>query len=362
MTGIIKNTIIIMCLLISFAFADSGNKINAYNKDFVFPAIISISGTKLNKYEKQFIKEVNPYGVLLLANNIKSKEQLKNLRSEIEELTNRRIIFFVDQEGGRVNRLKNVFPNHNYPAPYYFNNIATTNLKESKKMVYANAIQTAKDLKELDIDVNLGLILDVVTNKDSLSDKSDVTSSKSAKFDIGDRSFSENPKVVRALAQEQIRAFNEVGVDLCAKHFLGLGSSSVNTHNQMSVINKNLNELNKTELLPFRNLKNVKYGLLAHAIYPAIDAENPAPFSPKVVSFIRNNLKFNGILISDALNMGALSDYTLKEKIEGVLNNNVDLVLIMEPMLNEQQLNTLLSTVLDIKSNLIKNGNFSKRI
>ena len=359
MKNILRNAILSLILFASFAFANSKN----YNpeSDFAFPAIISISGTELNEYEKVFIKKVKPYGILLLSKNIKSKEQLKKLRNEIETISNKKILFFIDQEGGRVDRLKEIYPKHEYPSPYYFNNIATKDLKKSKELVYKNSLQTARDLKELGVDVNLGLILDVVANKKSLEENKD-TDYRKMKFDIGDRSFSNNPDIVRILAKEKIKAFNEVGVELCAKHFIGLGSSESNTHNGVSIINKNLDELKKMELVPFRDLRDVKYGLLAHAIYPALDSKNPAPFSPEVVNFIRNDLNFKGILISDALNMGALSQYPLKERIEKILNNNVDLVILMEPLQNKKQLDNLLSIVADVKSELLKNNNYSKRI
>lgn len=327
------------------------NIVNAKSND-IFPAIMAVSGTKLNQYEKVLLKEVNPYGIILWSKNIESKEQLLSLKKEIETLLGRKILFFMDQEGGRVDRLKKINPHKKYHSPYYFNNIATKNLDESKKLLYMEAKETAKDLKSIGIDVNLGLILDVLDSSDDIENGE--LSSEKTKVDIGDRSFSSDPNLVKELSKVYIKAYNDVGVDVCAKHFIGLGPSRVNTHNTEAIITKSLNELNEDDLIPFRNLEGVKYGMVSHAVYTAIDAKNPAPFSKKVINFIKNDLGFNGILISDATNMKALGKYTFREKISGVLNSGIDLVLIMEIVQNQKQLEQMLNDINTVKNKLKK--------
>ncbi len=302
------------------------------------PVIISLRGTELSVYEEILLEKLNPFGVALQSYNISSVEQMSKLRKSIEDIIGRKIIFFADQEGGRVNRIKNVYKNSKFPSPYYYNNIATTDINESKKLVFADAVETAKKLKELGIDVNMGLMLDTLLTDSMASLKKNKNDPINAKHDIGDRSYSSDPVVVKNLAFEYIKAFNQEGVELCAKHFLGLGSALNNTHYDVAVIDKDFEKLKKEDLLPFYNLKNVSYGMVSHAVYPAIDPDNILGYSKKGIDFIRNELGFQGILISDGLNMGGAGGISLKEKVDKSFAAGIDLVLPMYVIEDERNL------------------------
>lgn len=316
-------------------------------KEYIFPGIITMSSYKINKYEKILLEQVNPYGILLIKENLRTKKQFEIFKKEIESILKRKPVFFIDQEGGSVIRTGLLYVNKSYPAVYSFSYKKTKNLEKSKKLVYKNANIIAKDIKELGIDVNLAPVLDIQDENNRI---------------LGSRIFDRNPYNVKILSNEYIKAHKDNGVELCAKHFIGIGKCNVDTHKKKCVIEASLDELKNKDLIPFYNLKNVKYGMLSHAIYTAIDSENPAPFSKKVIDFIRKELKFKGILITDALHMKALNNYgSNKEKMLKAFDSGIDLILTMELAKSEYGLQIILDDLMKVKKELFirskKNNN-----
>lgn len=313
-------------------------------ENYIFPGIITLNSYYINDYEKILLQKVNPYGILLIKENLRTEEQFKYFQKEIETILKRKPVYFIDQEGGKVIRTNYLYVKKHYETAFSSSLENTNDLEKSKEKVYKNASVIAKDLKKLGIDVNLAPVLDVQGKDNNV---------------LGSRIFDFNPQNVKILSNEFIRAHKDNDIELCAKHFIGIGRCTVDTHDKKCIINASVDELKKYDLIPFYNLERVKYGMLSHAIYTSIDPENPAPFSKKVVDFIRNELKFKGILITDALHMKALDGHgTLQERILKSFNSGVDLVLIMNIASNKHSLHTLLDTLIQVKKELfIKNKN-----
>jgi beta-glucosidase-like glycosyl hydrolase len=292
----------------------------------ITPIIMTIKGTKLNTKEKLFIVKNNPFGYLIHIYNVTSKDQAKKLLDDIKRISKRDNIFFlIDQEGGRVDRLLHITGKKTFPQ-FHFGEIAKTDLDRAKKETYNQALNNAKILSEIGVNLNLSPVLDVLRPDSNIKDSYDNISSTHTKEDIGDRSFSKDPNVVSVLGEQVISAMNEKNIYSCIKHLPGLGGSRVNSHHELPVINKSMKQLEK-DLIPFKKLNYVDFAMIGHAMFPAIDKENISTFSKKLITLIRKEIGFKGLIISDALNMKALGDISDKEKVHKALDAGVDIVM-----------------------------------
>lgn len=146
---------------------------------------------------------------------------------------------------------------------------------------------------------------------------------------IGTRSFGEDKKTVSFFGCEMIKIFQRNGIVACAKHFPGHGDTKIDSHISLPSINKSLKELQKTELAPFKKAveTNVKMIMLGHLKVPSIDSGIPVSLSEKAVRFLRKNMKYKGILITDALNMGGIAEFSEEEACSKALRAGVDYLL-----------------------------------
>ena len=187
------------------------------------PVIFGIKGIKLNKQEKVFFKKSNPLGFILFERNCKSFSQTKSLIKDLKKITSHKhTLIMIDQEGGRVARLKNPHWNK-YPSAHFFGKKAEQNLSLAKRLVLKNAIAIAKDLKRLGINMNCAPVLDVsydFTNKV-----------------IGDRAFSKDPLIVSELGKSFCRGLKNSGVIPIVKHIPGHGASNKDSHKTTPIVN-----------------------------------------------------------------------------------------------------------------------------
>ena len=253
--------------------------------------ITGIKSTILSIKEKKFLQHYKPWGVILFSRNIKSLKQAKKLTDQIKKIfKDKNYPILIDQEGGRVNRLKKIF-NADPLTGEFFGKLY---LKDKKKFYnnYKTFIkQTSFLLKSIGANINTLPVLDL---------RFKVSSSI-----IGDRSFSKDPKIVSKIGDICINNFHLNNIGTVIKHIPGHGLAKVDSHKLTPTVNKNLKFLIKNDFSAFKN-KSSLFAMTAHIIYKNIDKANTATHSKKIIQLIRNNIKFKNIIMSDDISMKSL--------------------------------------------------------
>jgi len=263
--------------------------------------IIGIKSIKLSSKEKSFLKKYRPWGIILFTRNIKDINQTLKLTSSIRKIfKDKNYPILIDQEGGRVNRLKNIISFENLTSEF-FGNRFINDYKEFKLFYKLFIDKTSYLLKSIGVNINTVPVLDLKV--------------EGASKIIGDRSFSKDPKIVSTIGDYCIKYFHENGVGTVIKHIPGHGLSKVDSHEFTPVVKKKRSYLEKKDFAPFKNKKTF-FAMTAHIIFDKIDRANTVTHSKKLIKLIRNNIKFKNILISDDLSMkslkGTLEDNTIK--------------------------------------------------
>ena len=253
--------------------------------------ITGIKSTNLSVKEKKFLQQYKPWGVILFSRNIKSLKQGKELTNQIKKIfKDKNYPILIDQEGGRVNRLKKIF----YADPLTGEFFGKLYLKDKKKFYNYYKIfieQTSFLLKSIGANINTLPILDL--------------RSKGSSSIIGDRSFSHDPKIVSKIGDICINIFHSNNVGTVIKHIPGHGLAKVDSHKLTPSVNKSLKYLIKNDFLTFKK-KSSYFAMTAHIIYSSIDRINTATHSKKIIQLIRNNIKFKQIIMSDDISMKSL--------------------------------------------------------
>ena len=263
--------------------------------------IIGIKSIKLSSKENIFLKKYKPGGVILFTRNIINIEQTLKLSSSIRKIFNdKRYPILIDQEGGRVNRLKNIISFENLTSEF-FGNQFIKNYKEFTFYYKLFIDKTSYLLKSIGVNINTVPVLDLKV--------------KGTSKVIGNRSFSKDPKIVSILGDYCIRYFHENGLGTVIKHIPGHGQAKVDSHFFTPVVNKKKKFLSKNDFVAFKNKKTF-FGMTAHIIFNRIDKKNTVTHSKKLIKIIRNQIGFKNILISDDLCMkslkGSLKENTIK--------------------------------------------------
>ena len=253
--------------------------------------IIGIKSTTLSAKEIKFLHQYKPWGVILFSRNIKSLKQGKNLTDQIKKIfKDKSYPILIDQEGGRVNRLKKIF-NVDLLTGEFFGKLY---LKDKKKFYNYYKIfikQTSFLLKSIGANINTLPVLDL--------------RSKGSSSIIGDRSFSKDPKIVSKIGDICINHFHSNNIGAVIKHIPGHGLAKVDSHKLTPSVNKNLDYLIKNDFLAFKR-KSSFFAMTAHIIYKNIDNINTATHSKKMIQLIRNNIKFKNLIMSDDISMKSL--------------------------------------------------------
>ncbi len=285
-------------------------------------AIYGFESTALTDAEKRFFAEQKPFGYILFARNCESPEQLKRLVTSLHEIDGRTTIpILIDQEGGRVARLK---PPHwpAYPPAKTFADVACHDMEKAKQAVYMNARLIASDLASMGITVNCAPLADLPV--------------KGAHDIIGDRAFGTECEQVVSLARAQAEGLMDGGVVPVLKHIPGHGRAFADSHEELPVVREPLDVLRKTDFEPFRQLADLPMGMTAHVLYTAIDDKHLATVSPAAIRLIREDIGFDGLLMSDDLSMKAMEgDFT--KRAQDVLSAGCDVVLHCNGKMKEMQ-------------------------
>lgn len=281
------------------------------------PVIFGCSGTTLTFTERTFFKEVQPQGFILFSRNIQDKDQLKNLIQDLKSTVHHPMpLILIDQEGGRVARLK---------EPHWFHppavaKLVTNNMEESKDNIYSSYRRMGQDLKEVGITVNCAPVLDLYV--------------KGADPIMGDRTLSADPYVVAELGAVAINALQAEGIFPMMKHIPGHGAALCDSHEALPVVNLPYDEL-LTHFLPFKENASCPMAMTAHIVYSEIDPKNPATLSSVVIDeIIRGEIGFKGLLFSDDIGMKALSG-TFAQRAQQALEAGCDTVLHCSGLMHE---------------------------
>ena len=268
-------------------------------------------GPRLDADERAFLRDADPIGVILFRRNVESPDQVRALTAEIRAAIGRENVFvFVDQEGGRVQRLG---PPHwrKYPAAARF--AAIQDLDARAAAIRLAACLIGEDLKAVGIDVDCLPVLDVPV--------------EGAHDVIGDRAYARDPVAVAMLGRAAAEGMLDAGVLPVMKHVPGHGRAGADSHLALPVVEAARGALEASDFVPFAMNADLPAAMTAHVVYTALDPERPATISPVIVdTIIRKAIGFDGLLFSDDLSMKALPG-TLREKTEGLFAAGVDIAL-----------------------------------
>jgi len=279
----------------------------------VRPAIVAVAGPELAAEEAALFAGMPPAGVILFARNCRDRVQLRRLVTDLRTACGPRpLLLLVDQEGGRVQRLGP--PEWRaLPAMAAVGALAARDREAGIRAARLAGRLIAHDLAEVGIDATAAPCLDLRFP--------DTTPA------IGDRSFGSDPELVGRLGRALLAGLAEGGVLGVIKHLPGHGRARLDSHHTLPVVRASAAELARADLRPFALCADAPLGMTAHLVYEALDPDRPATLSPRLVGeTIRGAIGFRGLLLSDDLNMGALSG-PLPERARAALAAGCDLVL-----------------------------------
>ncbi len=257
------------------------------------PAIFGLSGLALSADERAFFREADPAGYIIFGRNVESRAQLRALTDQLREIHGRdRLLITIDQEGGRVQRMKPpVWPA--YPAGAAFDRLYDLAPASAIEAARANAEALGMDLAEAGITCTHAPVLDVRQH--------------GAHDVIGDRAYGYEPLRVAAIGRAVLDGLSRAGVAGTIKHLPGHGRTHCDTHKAMPTVTECEADL-EADLAPFRALNDAPTGMTGHLKFTAWDSENPATQSPFIIQeIIRGKIGFDGLLMTDDLDMEALS-------------------------------------------------------
>ncbi|HKS21607.1 MAG TPA: beta-N-acetylhexosaminidase [Thermoanaerobaculia bacterium] len=257
---------------------------------------IGLTGPALTDLERRIIGDVTPYAIVLFGRNIASPEQLRELIAEIKSIAKKPPVFMMDQEGGRVDRLRKLVPN--LPSAQSFDEGA-----DAEELAGMSGRVIGKALRWLDVEVDLAPVVDV---------PGDVASEG-----LERRTFSNDPERVAVLAGAFMRGLHATGTASCLKHFPGIGLGSADSHYSTTTINLSEAQLLARDLVPYKRLANEAGAvMIGHGTYPQIDPGTPATVSYRIsTELLRGTLGFDGLAVSDDMEMHAVSDLGAYEMI-----------------------------------------------
>ena len=279
------------------------------------PAIFGIAGPSLSDAERAFFREADPAGYILFARNCIAPDQLRALTDSLRALNGRdELLVMIDEEGGRVQRLsRDHWPR--FPAGEAFDRLYEIAPISAMEAARANAELLGRELAAMGISADAAPLLDV---------RRDETDNV-----IGDRALGRDPLRVAALGRAILDGLGAAGVAGIVKHMPGHGRATCDTHKALPTVTADATALEE-DIAPFRMLADhplATMGMTAHIVFTAWDAELPATQSPAVVEqVIRGAIGFDGLLMTDDLDMEALSG-SVPERAETAVRAGVDLAL-----------------------------------
>lgn len=284
--------------------------------------MVSIPDKYLSQTTIDFINRNKLYGVIIMGSNIDSQEQLSILNNDLHTKVDHKLLIAVDQEGGIVARV------------WWETNagLSASQLAQLPENEMREAVsKRAAELKQLGFDINFAPVADITYPGSVMTS----------------RNLGADPAVVSRLLSNILPACNSEGISCTLKHYPGLGRGSLDTHNDLPTIDVSLEDLQKSDLLPFTAgiAENVDYIMIGHAFYPQLDNQYPASLSKKIqTGILREQQNFEGLIISDDLKMGALKSY--ENRYAQAVNAGTNILLLLDSFNNiESAINQVVSGV-----------------
>ena len=274
--------------------------------------ITGLAGPSLAPEEHVFLREAEPWGLILFRRNIETPDQVRRLIGAARDCVGSRLPVLVDQEGGRVQRLG---PPHwpVYPPGAAYGRLYDRDPAAGLAAARLGARLIAADLFALGIDVDCLPLADVPVAEADLV--------------IGDRAYGTTPDKVAAIAAAVAQGLMEGGVLPVLKHLPGHGRATADSHERLPTVDAARAILEATDFQAFRPLRELPLGMTAHVVFTTFDPTAPATTSPIIIAqVIRESIGFSGALMSDDVSMGALSG-TIAERSRAALGAGCDLVL-----------------------------------
>lgn len=273
---------------------------------------VGAPGLELSPSEVAFFREANPFGLFLFRRNLETPEQIRNLVAQFREAVGRDDApVYIDQEGGRVQRLDN----GNWPLfrPMgAFGALARKDPELGKHALRLSTLAMGSMMAELGIGSGTTPVVDLARK-----DTHDV---------IGQRAFGDDPDLVAEMGRVVVEAMLEVGEMPIIKHIPGYGRVSVDPHFHCPIVDAEIDDMRATDFKPFMALRDAPWAMVAHLIFTRIDADRPASVSPAICNLIRKDIGYDGVLITDCLTMDALSG-TWPERVRAALDAGYDIAL-----------------------------------
>jgi beta-N-acetylhexosaminidase len=272
--------------------------------------IFGCAGPVLLPEEKAFYRDADPFGFILFARNIEDPQQVRRLTSDLREAVGRDAPVLVDQEGGRVQRLR--APHWREWAPPLDTVDGAGSVEAAERIMRLRASVIAAELADVGIDADCIPTLDVVRPE-------------THPF-LMNRCYGRDPDTVARIGRAVAEGLMAGGVLPVMKHMPGHGLSHVDTHHDLPRVDVSHEELTAVDFAPFRALNDLPMAMTAHLVFAALDGTRPATQSPTMIRVIREEIGFQGLLMSDDLNMQALSG-TLAERTARTIAAGVDVAL-----------------------------------
>ncbi|MGB3726499.1 MAG: beta-N-acetylhexosaminidase [Glaciecola sp.] len=286
-------------------------------------AIVACAGTTLSPEERYLFAHMQPWGIILFSRNIQNKAQIVALINDVKSAMGRdHLMVFIDQEGGRVSRL----PSEHWrvpPSPTVFAKLYSRDPELAKQACFLNAQLTGLELKSLGINVNCAPMIDVPQDNSAAI--------------ISERALGHSHQQVTDLAIQIISGARSTGVASVIKHMPGHGRAVSDSHLTLPHVNASLDVLCASDFVPFIALNKHSMAMTAHIIFDQIDANLPATISPTIVNKVmRQDIGFNGLIMTDDINMNALSG-NIGSRARQSIEAGCDMVLHCSGDLTEMQ-------------------------
>ena len=275
--------------------------------------VVSVGGTEPDYYIEKMVRERNIGGVILFGHNMEGEDQVKALTGSLQRLSMQTepavpLFVAVDQEGGDI-----------ASAPWVSAQPAAAEVGSRGDPFEARAIseQMGEELLRAGVNTNFAPVVD--------------TGFGAA---IGNRSYGEDPALVSRMGTAAVEGFDAAGIASAAKHFPNHGPAAVDSHKRLPVVNHDMSTIESYDLAPFRAAieAGAPMVMAGHLLYPAVDAERPASLSPRWISMLREDLGFEGVVVTDDLAMaGASGGDTPERAAVGAVRAGVDLLIVSSP-------------------------------
>ncbi|GAB4237375.1 MAG: beta-N-acetylhexosaminidase [Methyloligellaceae bacterium] len=281
------------------------------------------ASTTLDEDERAFFRSARPCGLILFQRNCESPEQLRRLVDDVREAVGSgSFLVLIDQEGGRVRRLRPPAW-RDYPSARAIGGLFRENRQEGLEAAWLCARRQADDLREAHITMNCAPVLDIPV--------------PGAHDIIGDRAYGEDAESVAALGARVAQGYLAGSVTPVIKHIPGHGRARADSHEALPIIDVSAKVLEESDFRPFAALSGLPAAMTGHLLLTAFDRARPVSVSPSIIKeVIRERIGFGGLLMSDDVSMKALAG-SLGERAAGALRAGCDIALHCNGRLREME-------------------------